>query len=235
MDKFDDRLGALRRQFPKAQHDEVRERYEDWVRNVSLYEFYCKYAWHRNRIAEVPRDVCLMVSPHLPAAFACTSHDKHDVYARMCVVAYWRCMSTRDRQQLWCKIDNRDARLVGATVLEHPLTHGASRPSDLDRLIGVRDLVDAFEGPRSRQMEWQAPKSGEDVHKVFVEVIIPRPRPYGWAMGLLEMLVDPILVRLQGIQTQPSLPDFLRDLFQRVELIRANKVALAVEVRRAVP
>ena len=195
VDKFDDRLGALRRQFPKAQHDEVRKRYEDWVRNVSLYEFYCKYAWHRNRIAEVPRDVCLMVSPHLPAAFACTSHDKHDVYARMCVVAYWRCMSTRDRQQLWCKIDNRDARLVGATVLEHPLTHGASRPSDLDRLIGVRDLVDAFEGPRSRQMEWRAPQPGEDVHKVFLEVSIPRPRPYGWAMGLLEMIVDPILVR----------------------------------------
>ena len=106
VDKFDDRLGALRRQFPTEQQDETRQRFEGWVRDVSLYEFYCKYAWHRSRIAEVPRDVCLMVSPHLPAAFACTSHDKHEAYARMCVVAYWRCMSTRDRQQLWCKIDN---------------------------------------------------------------------------------------------------------------------------------
>jgi len=88
VDKFDDRLGLLRRHFPHAEQDALRLYWEGLVRDTSMYEFYWKYNVYRGRIAKTTQDVCLMVTPSLCASSACVTHDRHDIYARTCVVAY---------------------------------------------------------------------------------------------------------------------------------------------------
>ena len=130
-----------------------------------------------------------MVSPHLPASAAAVTDDRHEIFARTCVVAYWRCMSTRDRVDLWRRLDYGDPRLVGGTLIEQPAVHAGNR-SELDRYIGVQDLVFAFEGRRVQEMVCS------DVTR-HCELQVRNIRPgltYGWPMALMEMLVDPVLV-----------------------------------------
>mgnify|MGYP006131005877 CR=1 FL=1 len=90
-----------------------------------------------------------MVTPSMPASAASVLHDRHEIFARTCVVAYWRCMSSGDRARLWNSMPIKEPWFFGGTVLQPPLPHAGARPSELDRFIGVRDLVAAFDGPKS--------------------------------------------------------------------------------------
>ena len=45
VDKFDDRLGAVRRQYARSNRDSDLQDWEDKIRDMSLYEFYSKYSW----------------------------------------------------------------------------------------------------------------------------------------------------------------------------------------------
>ena len=168
-----------------------------------------------------------MVSPHLPASFACTSHDRHELFARTCVVAYWRCMSTRDRQALWHRTDNsEDARFVGGTVLEHS--------EKLGRLIGIEDLVNAFEGDRETEFVWKPSELGAAHRPDFEEKAVRPPWKHGWGMALLEMLLDPILVRWvpepvveQYVRWNPYFAQVLREMRPQRRVGAASALAAA--------
>ena len=122
------------------------------MRNVSYLEFFWKYWVSRGKIAKVRKQVCLMVTPAMPATAANVSNDRHEVYARTCVVAYWRCMASTEKYDLLRRLDSVDPRLVGGTVLELPPPHAGSLPSQLDRFIGIRDLVEAFDLGKVKEM-----------------------------------------------------------------------------------
>ena len=63
VDKFDDRLGLIRRQFSKPSQDDERAYWERVVENVSMYEFYWKYKIQGKKIAVASKDVAIMVTP----------------------------------------------------------------------------------------------------------------------------------------------------------------------------
>ena len=192
VDKFDDRLGLLRRHFPRPEQDPLRLYWESLVQDTSLYEFYWKYNVYRGRIAKTTQDVCLMVTPALCASSACVTHDRHEIFARTCVVAYWRCISSEDRARLWSKMPVRDPCFFGGTVLQAPAPLAGSRPSQLDRFIGVRDLVAAFDGPKHSELVWEEAPEGS-LNYVFKRMDL-RSVAYGWTFALMEMLVDPVLL-----------------------------------------
>ena len=88
-----------------------------------------------------------------------------------------------------------DPRLIGSTVLEHTVPLAGPGSSDKDRFLGVQDLVFAVEEHRIREMSWSvAPVGGPRPYTFAVKELVP-PRPYSWSLALMEMLVDPVLVR----------------------------------------
>ena len=135
-----------------------------------------------------------MVTPLLSGVMANVGHARHEMYARTCVVAYWRCMTTTDRYDLLASLDRVDPRCVGATVFERGTIHAGARPSDLDRYIGIRDLVKTFEvEKRRREMRWRVDSA---TGQVVYDIVTHEGRywKYNWPMALMEMIVDPVLV-----------------------------------------
>ena len=59
-------------------------------RSMNFIEFYWKYYVHRGRIVEANQTWALMVTPAIPASSAQIFDDRHEAYACMCVVAFWR-------------------------------------------------------------------------------------------------------------------------------------------------
>ena len=102
VDRFDDRLAAVRRQYKGASKvsEDLRRQVEEQVRDVSWYEFYYKYFWRGGKLCASSGRNALMVTPSLSSDCAWVEHDKHDVYARCCVVAFWRLMPTERRYKM---------------------------------------------------------------------------------------------------------------------------------------
>ena len=171
VDKFNKRLQLVRKQI--AQGDESVK--ESEVRDVSLYEFWWKFAVYRGRVKRSNRPVCIMVTPCFSADCANVEHPNHEAYARGAVIAYWRHMATAKRHaMIWEQFDTGvkavAATCFGATDFVEPFAN-AGFP-DEDRYLGIRDLYAKFEGVRGRR--------GVDE---------------GWGLALLEMLTDPMLMQ----------------------------------------
>jgi len=222
IDKFDRRLELLRKQFPKPEQDALRVYWEGMLRATSLYEFYWKYNVYRGRIHKTTQDVCLMVTPALPASAASVLHDRHEVYARTCVVAYWRCMSSRERASMWNKLPIKEPWFFGGTVLEPPIPHASARPSELDRFLGVQDLVAAFDGRKTEELVWEVAPAARSAQYVFKRREFKPGVSYGWALALMEMLVDPVLLEWvpeyvveQYKRWNPFFVDSLRKVHQK--------------------
>jgi hypothetical protein len=94
VDKFDKRLALVRKQFAKDGPLVLAEM-EASVRETSLYEFFWKYYVTQKRVVPANQTWALMVTPAMAASCALVSHDRHESYARVCVVAYWRHMPTK--------------------------------------------------------------------------------------------------------------------------------------------
>ena len=90
---------------------------------------------------------------------------------------------------MWKTLKFSDGRFVGGTLLLPPPEHGGAQPSLLDRRLGIQNLVNAFEAPRTTEMVFHAET------RTFTPKPVSPPCVYGWPMALLEMLLDPILVR----------------------------------------
>jgi len=170
LDSFDRRLAIVKKQFGGKGQERALEQWKLEVRDVSVYEFFWKYRFSRGRIFRVASPVCLMVTPSISADCAAVDNGAHERYARTCVVAYWRLMSTVQRHELLKSMvaENRiqvsSVITWGATELKDPRHYAGAGGEDRDSYLGVDDLVMAFDG-----------------------------KPQGWALGLLEMLVDPVL------------------------------------------
>jgi len=85
VDNFDKRLRLLRRMQRGSRSIEEGE-----VRYASLFEFYWKFSVSNGRICRSFKPVCLMVTPSFGADCANVAHERHEDYARVCVLAYWR-------------------------------------------------------------------------------------------------------------------------------------------------
>ena len=112
VDKFNKRLRLVRAQcLPKEENlgkvsgkrlEEMKEHAEDWQKKVqytSLYEFNCKYYVSRNRVCRHAATAAVMVTPGLSGECTNEGHARHEEYARMCVVAFWRMMPTKVRYE----------------------------------------------------------------------------------------------------------------------------------------
>ena len=165
VDKFNKRLQLVRRQLAKGD-DSVQEKH---VRDLSLYEFWWKYAVYKGRVKPCTRPVCIMVTPCFSADCANVEHLVHEGYARAAVIAYWRHMPTAERhakirEQLKPPVKAVAPVCFGGTDFVAPFAV-AGAPQE-DRYLGVRELYAKFEG-----------------------------REDGWALALMEMLTDPLLLQ----------------------------------------
>ena len=108
-----------------------------------------------------------MVTPAYSADCANVKHPAHEGYARVCVIAYWRHMATEARHEAIAVISQHDIKPPPRVYWGS--TKFVTPPvhagfEELDAYLGVVDLYVKF--------------GGED----------------GWSFGLMEMLVDPMLV-----------------------------------------
>ena len=96
IDHFDNRLQLVRRRHvgTSAQAVATRKAREAEVRDLSFYEFYDKHRVERGRVQTPQKGVALMVTPSLSSDTASVVDARHEAYARMCVVAFWRLMPT---------------------------------------------------------------------------------------------------------------------------------------------
>ena len=192
LDHFDNRLQLVRRQHrgQSAAAVSARRAAEAEVRDVSLYEFYDKHSVNRGRVRTPPNSVALMVTPAFSADAASVVDRRHDGYARMCVVAFWRMMPTARRYQMIEAAGlDADVRRWGSSVFEEPTVH-AGVESEMDRFLGVGDLVMAFDGRRTREVTWCL-VDGVRRAKMDSRCNVK----YGWRYALMEMLVDPVLAK----------------------------------------
>ncbi len=170
VDKFDKRAELWHRQF-----DQDRRRRRvcpialGEIEDVSLFEFYDKYQFHRGQLSRSTKGRAVMVTPHWSADCANVGHERHQDYARTCVVAFWRHMETRRRHALIRGMAlDCDERKWGETVFRSsPERAGANFGTVF---LGTSDLYRAFEGRQDT-----------------------RGRPVGWGRALVEMLLDPVL------------------------------------------
>ena len=162
VEKFDKRLALVRAQNRKKAKRQIDVE-EDEVSDLSLYEFYWKFYVKNNRVCRSNRPVAMMVTPSLSADCANVTHARHELYARTCVVAYWRLMPTKERRDLYLKA-RVDMKLpiacVGSTDLK-VLFLTTDGTLEAGRFLGVQDLVAEFDGR--------------------------------WGGAMLEIMVDPIL------------------------------------------
>ena len=170
VDKFDCRWQLVAEKQPRngtlTQED---------VADTSLYEFWWKFRQVRGKLVrENPRNQrVLVVTPGFSSDSACVLSDGHNDYARAAVIAHWRMMPT----------DVRLATLRECAIFDEPranlsdpvrtiLWGTTSFKKPQGRHLGVQDLVDQFE----------------------TDAVDAKGRKLGWAMALLEMLVDPMLM-----------------------------------------
>ena len=121
VDKFDKRLELLRLNGCGANHD-IRP---DELRDLSLYEFTWKYYVCRGKIFRNTKDVAIMVTPSFSADCACTTHARHEMYARTCVVAFWRLIGRERRLRLF-----REAVVDGRMLPVSCLLYTSPSPRD---------------------------------------------------------------------------------------------------------
>ena len=81
-------------------------------------------------------------------------------------------------------------RRWGGSVFEESSTHAGAQPSEMDRFLGIRDLVMAFDGRRTREVTW-CTVDGVRRAKMDSRCNVK----YGWRYALMEMLVDPVLAK----------------------------------------
>ena len=219
VDKFDKRLALVRKQFEKNTGEE-REEMESLVRNVSLFEFYWKYYFRGKKIGAANQTWALMVTPSMAASSASIFHERHEAYARACVVAYWRHMPTVERYALMREqAVAADSRRWGGTLFQAPAVF-AGFPLQ-DRYLGIRDLVHAFEGARRQEVRWRRAPDGGALEWFVKERKRGRGWKYGWSMALMEMLADPVLsewvpawVREQYFRWNPDFLDTLEKVLR---------------------
>ena len=114
--------------------------------------------------------MCIMVTPGYGADVANVEHACHEAYARSAVIAYWRHMATERRHDALQREMAKSQRPLCAhdRILWGATPFRDPLPHALapeeDAYLGTRDLYMKFEGPA-----------------------------HGWALALLEMLVDPML------------------------------------------
>jgi len=193
LDQFDDRLQLVRRSHKGQSATAVAARTaaEAEVRDVSLYEFYDKHKVERGRLLTPQKSVALMVSPGFSADAASVVDSRHEGYARMCVVAFWRLMPTERRYRMIEAVGlDADVRRWGGSVFDEPSVHAGAALSEMDRYLGIRDLVMAFDGRRTREVTWC---TVDGVRRAKMDSTCNVK--YGWRYALLEMLVDPVLAK----------------------------------------
>ena len=141
VDKFDKRLQIVRGQRAKGD-DRITE---EEGRDVSLFEFWWKYAVRGSKIQRSSNAVCLQVTPSYSAECANVEHACHDAYARATVIAYWRHMPTRERREMIRAEMCRDVRpvpevCIGGTEFEAPFVRAGAVEGEGERYLGVQDL-----------------------------------------------------------------------------------------------
>ena len=139
IDRFDNRLQWVRRRNTGKSADAVRRRKEAEaeVRDVSLYEFYDKHRFRNGRLQNMRGQEALMVTPAFSSDSASVEHVRHEAYARMCVVAFWRHMPTARRYRMIEEAGlDADVRRWGGTVFEEPPVHAGAEPSEVDHFLG---------------------------------------------------------------------------------------------------
>ncbi len=192
-----------------------------------------------------------MVTPCMSANCAQSMDPRHESYARMCVVAFWRLMPTSERYKLLTTVQGIDAvdrRRYGSTIFEEP--HVVAGFPLKDRYLGVRDLVEAFEGSRRKEIHWfrASAEDGGDGQWTWRAVKLSRGVwKYGWAMALMEMLADPMLVEWVPswiVEQYERWNSFFRDKLQDVltkdqegklsnrEVLQLTKVAMNAAYRK---
>ena len=168
LDKFDKRKELVLKLLGKPGAVRLDE-----VEHTSLYEFWWKFGQVRGKLVRNHGSFVLIVTPSLSADCASVLSDRHSDYARTAVVAHWRLMPTDERRrrlQARCVLEG--ARLDQSDALRS-IEWGASQFRSVPgRLLGVQDLVQKFD----------------------TDVDDGKGRKLGWAMALMEMLVDPMLV-----------------------------------------
>jgi len=134
----------------------------------------------------------VMVTPAFSADCACVLSDRHSDYARSCVIAYWRMMPTAERREMLAEHQAMDDGVVREPDPRLKATWGQTgfrEPVDLAgqrlRFLGVQDLVLKFDSDR----------------------VDAKGRKLGWAMALMEMLVDPMLAAW--------VPGYVREQYER--------------------
>ena len=183
VDKFDDRWKLV-----EEKQSKTGKLTQADVAHTSLYEFWWKFRLVQGKLVrENPaHQRVLMVTPGFSADCASVLSDRHSDYARAAVIAHWRMMPT----------EARNARLTECAVFDAPrldlsdpvrtILWGATglqeRPG---RHLGVQDLVAKFD----------------------TEAVDSKGRKLGWAMALMEMLVDPMLMCW--------VPDWLHEQYER--------------------
>ena len=188
LDVFDRRREIFIRQHSQSPPDVLRDVLAA-VEYVSLYEFWRKFAFCRGRFVAVTNTSVLMVTPSYGAHCANVQHSAHAGYAKACVIAYWRLMPTEDRHKVYMNqnVQSGNAKKIcvhtlGGTEFVAPLV--VSGGEDMTRFLGVSDLYAKFEG--------------RAYGRRYVD---------GWALALLEMLVDPVLLAW--------VPKWVREQYER--------------------
>ncbi len=156
------------------------------VRHPSLYEFWDKFALFSGKLSRTRCARILMVTPGFPADCASVLHDRHNDYARSAVGAHWRLMPTDLRHELLearCAIEPQ--RLEWSDPRRTIEWSATKLAPHRERLLGVEDLVRAFDNDK----------------------VDRKGRKLCWAMALMEMLVDPMLVAW--------VPSGLREQYER--------------------
>ena len=197
---FDNRL-ALMRKTCAREETSVRVGREAEVRFMSLYEFVWKYTARAGRLSTSPTTSAFMVTPSFPSDCAFVGHDRHEAFARTCVVAFWRLMPTKERYEAIAKMlgtgamldVDADRRRWGGTCFEEEAPHAGSEPSLLDRWLGVQDLVKAFDAGKHQRREcvWVSEDSFSAPQCKIQAVVCDVE--CGWGLALMEMLLDPLL------------------------------------------
>ena len=153
VDKFDQRGGLVIKQYAKEGRAKVADMHAA-VRDTSLYEFFWKFYVHRDKLHAATKTWALMVTPSMAASSAQSFNDRHEVFARMCVVAFWRHMPTIERYELARNMGVAvDSRKWGGTFFAVPSVSAGVGVET--RCLGTGDLVHTFEGPRRREMGWR--------------------------------------------------------------------------------
>ena len=123
--------------------------------------------------ADLNNQRVLIVTPGFASGPACVLSDRHNDYARAAVVAHWRMMPTDARLQVLKECAIFDEPRADFSDPVRTILWGTTSFTKPDgRHLGVQDLVNKFD----------------------TDAVDTKGRKLGWAMALLEMLVDPMLM-----------------------------------------